>query len=108
MKRFCILQPMIPLNKRFDIFPPDWGMPRRSRCVQIFLLKILLIQYIIVQLIKMYCSGISTSSTDRGALAIYLTMGKERRTYINWFPWWVVLRYTSIAYTEQRGRIMEV
>ena len=28
--------PMIP-SKRFDIFPPDWGMLRRSRCVQIFL-----------------------------------------------------------------------
>ena len=25
---------MIP-HKRFDIFPPDWGMLRRSRCVQI-------------------------------------------------------------------------
>ena len=24
------LQPVIP-PKRFDIFPPDWGMPRRSR-----------------------------------------------------------------------------
>ena len=22
--------------KRFDIFPPDWGMLRRSRCGQIF------------------------------------------------------------------------
>ena len=30
------LQPMIP-PKRFDLFPPDWGMLRRSRCVQIFL-----------------------------------------------------------------------
>ena len=30
------LQPMIP-PKRFDIFPPDWGMLRRSRCFQIFL-----------------------------------------------------------------------
>ena len=30
------LQSMIP-PKRFDIFPPDWGMLRRSRCVQIFL-----------------------------------------------------------------------
>ena len=26
---------MIP-PKRFDISPPDWGMLRRSRCVQIF------------------------------------------------------------------------
>ena len=33
------LQPMIP-PKRFDIFPPDWGMPRRSRRVLIFLKKI--------------------------------------------------------------------
>ena len=24
-------------TKRFDISPPDWGMLRRSRCVQIFL-----------------------------------------------------------------------
>ena len=32
------LQPMIP-PKRFDIFPPDWGVLRRSRCVQIFLKK---------------------------------------------------------------------
>ena len=30
------LQPMIP-PKRFDIFPPDWGMPRRSRSILIFL-----------------------------------------------------------------------
>ena len=29
------LQPMIP-PKRFDIFPPDWGMLRRSRRVLIF------------------------------------------------------------------------
>ena len=27
---------MIP-SKRFDIFPPDWGMLRMSRHVQIFL-----------------------------------------------------------------------
>ena len=31
-----ILQPMMP-PRRFDIFPPDWGMLRRSRCVLIFL-----------------------------------------------------------------------
>ena len=31
------LQSMTPPTKRFDIFPPDWGMLRRSRCVQIFL-----------------------------------------------------------------------
>ena len=36
MKRFLSLQPMFP-SKRFDNFPPDWGMPRRSRCVHIFL-----------------------------------------------------------------------
>ena len=30
------LQPMIP-PKRFDIFPPDWGMLRRSRRAHIFL-----------------------------------------------------------------------
>ena len=30
------LQPMIP-PKRFDISLADWGMLRRSRCVQIFL-----------------------------------------------------------------------
>ena len=30
------LQPMIP-PKRVDMFPPDWGMLKRSRCVQIFL-----------------------------------------------------------------------
>ena len=30
------LQPMIP-PKGFDVFPPGWGMLRRSRCVQIFL-----------------------------------------------------------------------
>ena len=28
---------MIPFNKRFDIFPPDWGILRRSRRVLIFL-----------------------------------------------------------------------
>ena len=32
------LQPMIP-PKRFDIFPPDREMLRRSRCVLIFLKK---------------------------------------------------------------------
>ena len=35
-KRFCTCSPMIP-PKRFDIFPPDGGMLKRSRCVQIFL-----------------------------------------------------------------------
>ena len=29
------LQPMIP-PKRFDIFPTDWGMLKRSRCVCLF------------------------------------------------------------------------
>ena len=28
MKRFLYLQPMIP-PKRFDIFPPDWGMHQK-------------------------------------------------------------------------------
>ena len=37
-EKVLYLQPMIP-PKRFDIFPPDRGMLRRSRCVQIFLLK---------------------------------------------------------------------
>ena len=32
------LQPLIS-SKRFDISTPDWGMLRRSRCVQIFLKK---------------------------------------------------------------------
>ena len=32
MKRFCMIPP-----KRFDTFPPNWGMFRRSRYVQIFL-----------------------------------------------------------------------
>ena len=30
------LYPIIP-PKRFDIFPPGWGMLKRSRCVQFFL-----------------------------------------------------------------------
>ena len=30
------LQPVIA-PRRFDIFSPDWGMLRRSRCIQIFL-----------------------------------------------------------------------
>ena len=33
---FLSLQPMIS-PKRSDIFSPDWGMLRRSRCVPIFL-----------------------------------------------------------------------
>ena len=33
------LQPIIS-PKRFDIFPPDWGMLRRSRRVQIFIFKV--------------------------------------------------------------------
>ena len=36
MGEVLYLQPMIP-PKRFDIFPPDWGMFRRSRCVQIYI-----------------------------------------------------------------------
>ena len=32
------LQPMIP-RKRFDMFPPDWGMLRRSRHVFRFFFK---------------------------------------------------------------------
>ena len=32
------LQPMIS-PKRFDIYFPDWGMLRRSRCVQMFFLN---------------------------------------------------------------------
>ena len=39
-KEVLSLQPMIP-PKRFDIFSPDWGMLRRFRCAQIFLLTIL-------------------------------------------------------------------
>ena len=35
-KEVLSLHPMI-LPERFDISPPDWGMLRRSRCVQIFL-----------------------------------------------------------------------
>ena len=34
MKRFCICSLIPP--KRFDIFPSDWGMLRRSRRVPIF------------------------------------------------------------------------
>ena len=36
MKRFLSLQPIIS-PKRFDTPPPDCGMLRRSRCIQIFL-----------------------------------------------------------------------
>ena len=37
MKSFFLsLQPMVP-PKRFDIFPPDWGMLTRSRCVLVVL-----------------------------------------------------------------------
>ena len=38
-KEVLYLQPMLP-PKRFDIFPPDWGMLIRSRRVQIFILTI--------------------------------------------------------------------
>ena len=38
-KEVLHLQPMIPPNKPFDIFPPDWRMLRMSRCVQIFIYK---------------------------------------------------------------------
>ena len=31
------LQPLMIPPKRIDIFPPDWGMLRRSTCVHIFL-----------------------------------------------------------------------
>ena len=36
MKRFCICSLFLP--KPFDIFPPDWGMLRKSRRVLIFFL----------------------------------------------------------------------
>ena len=36
---FLYLQPILISPKRFDMYPPDWGMLRRSRCVQIFLLN---------------------------------------------------------------------
>ena len=32
-----LYQKLVILPKRFDIFPPDWGMLKRSRCVQILL-----------------------------------------------------------------------
>ena len=35
-KRFCLVQPII-LPKRFDNFPPDWGMLSKSKCAHIFL-----------------------------------------------------------------------
>ena len=31
--------------KRFDIFPPDWEMPRRSGCFLIFLLRTLVFTF---------------------------------------------------------------
>ena len=36
MEEVLYFQLLIP-PKRFDFFPPDWGMLRRSRCIQIFL-----------------------------------------------------------------------
>ena len=36
MKRFCIFSYWSHLNI-LTFFPPDWGMLRRSRCIQIFL-----------------------------------------------------------------------
>ena len=36
MKRFCICSPRSHLND-LAFVPPDWGMPRRSRCVLTFL-----------------------------------------------------------------------
>ena len=36
MKRFCIFSYRSHLNV-LTFFPPDWGMLRRSRCIQIFL-----------------------------------------------------------------------
>ena len=35
-KRFCICSLCVQ-PKRFDVSPPDWGVLRTSRCVQIFL-----------------------------------------------------------------------
>ena len=37
MKRFCICSLHVIPPKRLAFFPPDWGMLRRSGCVQIFL-----------------------------------------------------------------------
>ena len=36
MKRFCIFSYLSHLNV-LTFFTPDWGMLRRSRCIQIFL-----------------------------------------------------------------------
>ena len=57
---------MIP-PKRFDISPPDWGMLRRSRRVQIFLEKIHVIGACVLIMCIMICVyGPTTEKTRNG------------------------------------------
>ena len=51
---YC-LQPTIPRSKRFDIFPPDWRMLRRSRCVWIFLLNSTHLPFTSRLCVALYC-----------------------------------------------------
>ena len=57
------MQPMIP-RKRFDIFPPDWGMLRRSRCVHIFL--------------QTFCSTLTPDAGPNMCHPLYNNSGKEK------------------------------
>ena len=38
-------------NNVLTFFPPDWGMLRRSRCIQIFLLKYYAVYYMVLELL---------------------------------------------------------
>ena len=61
------LQPMI-LHKRFDIFPPDWGMLRKSRYVQILRLEMVLyICKAINESVQTYNGGFSPDIITSGA-----------------------------------------
>ena len=71
------LQPMIP-PKRFDIFPPDWGMLRRSRRVQIFREKLVLLPDLVSlsffarghPVLYTYCTLLSTAKVAAAIPAV--------------------------------------
>ena len=80
---------MIP-PKRFDIFPPDWGMLRRSICVQIFLLTTHSTPFS-SQLLYVYCNN-NKNSVHR------LGQPKSRNDFYN-------LRITENIDVFDRNRI---
>ena len=92
---------MIP-PKRFDIFPPDWGMLRRSRRVRIFLLTRAIINCNIINnsLVKFhdsiepfYTSAIKNTGVQYSTVLTVLTSISANGEEIYWLA--LLYEYTS-------------